>query len=141
VGGANKLSCKATRALAQGDLLALPAIRHAWASEAALNAAWPRFVAKLAANDNCGCHLWLGARSKGAGHSDAAGFYGSFRVDRTSIVRAHIFAWRAAGYELPGGFTLDHLCLNTLCVNALHMEPVTIAENTRRQWAIRRLAA
>lgn len=34
---------------------------------------------------------------------------------------------------IPTGLEIDHLCRNTLCVNPLHLEPVTRAENARRR--------
>lgn len=107
--------------------------RHAWASDELLSDAWPRFVAKVAANDNHGCWCWLGGRSKGGGHSDHAGFYGSFHVTTGVKVRAHIFSWLASGEAFPPELTLDHTCRNTLCVNPAHLELVTIAENNRRK--------
>lgn len=33
---------------------------------------------------------------------------------------------------IPTGLHIDHLCFNKACVNPAHMEPVTVAENTRR---------
>lgn len=35
--------------------------------------------------------------------------------------------------DIPARLTIDHLCLTPLCVNPLHMEPVTNSENVRRQ--------
>lgn len=36
---------------------------------------------------------------------------------------------------IPDGYTIDHLCMNKICVNTLHLEAVTTQENTRRYWA------
>jgi hypothetical protein len=37
---------------------------------------------------------------------------------------------------IPDGLHLDHLCRITHCVNPYHLEPVTQAENNRRQFAV-----
>jgi hypothetical protein len=38
---------------------------------------------------------------------------------------------------IPEGLVLDHLCRTPLCVNVMHLEPVTAAENTRRGFVSR----
>lgn len=35
---------------------------------------------------------------------------------------------------IPDGLTIDHLCMNKICCNPFHLDPVTQKENTRR-WA------
>lgn len=65
-----------------------------------------------------GCWLWTGARNKGG--------YGTF-----GKFLAHRVIYELAVGEVDGG-ALDHLCRNTLCCNPLHLEPVSVAENTRR---------
>jgi hypothetical protein len=62
--------------------------------------------------------------------------YGRFtRLTRSAdrYVYAHRWAWEYLVGPIPEGLTLDHLCRNTICVNPDHLEPVTAAENTRRQ--------
>lgn len=49
--------------------------------------------------------------------------------------KAHRIAWQLFNGEVPIGLTLDHLCRVVRCVNPEHLEPVTRAENTRRQMA------
>jgi hypothetical protein len=57
----------------------------------------------------------------------------------------HDYAHRLA-YELTRGpitddLTVDHLCRVRLCVNPIHLELVTRAENTRRELAARKAAS
>ena len=45
---------------------------------------------------------------------------------------AHRFAFEVLVGPIPDGLVLDHLCRNRSCCNPAHLEPVTLAENTRR---------
>lgn len=47
-------------------------------------------------------------------------------------MRAHRVAYMAFVGPIPGGLVLDHLCMNTMCVNPDHLEPVTQSENAKR---------
>jgi len=58
--------------------------------------------------------------------------YGLFRLNER-IKRAHILSYRFAKGEIPEGYTLDHLCLRTWCVNPNHLEAITRKENNQRQ--------
>lgn len=84
-----------------------------------------RFWAKV--EKTSGCWYWRGA---------VAGRYGRFWVGSTRsdgrLLQAHRFAYELLIGPIPPELTIDHLCLNKLCVNPDHMEPVTGAENTRR---------
>lgn len=55
--------------------------------------------------------------------------------------RTHIVVYEAIIGPLPEGMTFDHLCANTRCCRPSHLEIVTRAENTRRQWAAGRANA
>lgn len=57
---------------------------------------------------------------------------------RTGNALAHRLVYQALVGPIPDGLTLDHLCRNTGCVNPDHLEPVTQAENNRRDGTIRR---
>jgi hypothetical protein len=50
-------------------------------------------------------------------------------------VNAHRVAYIETTGPIPDGLHLDHLCRVTSCVNPAHLEPVTQAENNRRQKA------
>jgi HNH endonuclease len=87
-----------------------------------------RFFSKIlpAATDEC--WLWKG-KPNGNG-------YGRFCFGGGGYVMAHRWAYELLIAEIPAGLVLDHLCRNRMCVNAWHLDPVTIAENVRRgrQW-------
>lgn len=47
-------------------------------------------------------------------------------------VLAHRWIYEHMVGPIPAGLCIDHLCRNRRCQNPAHMEPVTLAENTRR---------
>lgn len=105
-----------------------------------IDEAWDRFVAKVHAPDPFGCWLWLGGTKRGGSRASNPA-YGHFRVrpsGPSATFSAHGFACAAAGYEVPEGWTRDHTCGQHLCVNPLHIEVVTNAENVARAWVARR---
>ncbi|MEV5211318.1 HNH endonuclease signature motif containing protein [Micromonospora sp. NPDC053740] len=81
-----------------------------------------RFWAKV--NADGACWEWTAS-------ADAAG-YGTFNTG-SRTVSSHRYAWTALVGPVPDGLELDHLCLNRRCVFPDHLEPVTHAENVRRQ--------
>lgn len=75
------------------------------------------------------CWLW----------TDAPALTGYGRVSRDNVVDyAHRVAYELAVGPIPPGLTIDHLCRVRLCVNPTHLEPVTLAENTRREMLARK---
>lgn len=69
------------------------------------------------------CHLWIGAtNNKG---------YGILFIDGRHHL-AHRLAYEAEYGPIPDGMVLDHVCRSRNCVNPLHLEVVTHAENARR---------
>ncbi|NMM88952.1 hypothetical protein B2J88_32170 [Rhodococcus sp. SRB_17] len=81
-----------------------------------------RFTAKTVV-DADGCHMWTAANN---------GRYATFSLKgRTAF--GHQLAWILVhGRALRPGYVVDHLCRNTLCVNADHLEEVTIQVNILR---------
>lgn len=74
------------------------------------------------------CWVWTSAR-QGKG-------YGCVFYDGRSQA-AHRVSYTVFVGKIPDGMQLDHLCMNKLCVNPSHLEPVTNAENQRRAAVIR----
>lgn len=82
-----------------------------------------RFWAKVEQRGEC--WIWTGA-VVGAG-------YGHFAQGGPSkMMLAHRWAYEAMVAPIPEGLVLDHLCLNKLCVNPEHLDPVTQAVNIDR---------
>lgn len=73
-----------------------------------------------------GCWIWTGA-------TDARG-YGVIGLGRRKdgIMPAHVASYETHEGQVPEGMVLDHLCRNPSCINPDHLEPVTLAENSRR---------
>lgn len=58
--------------------------------------------------------------------------YGMFHggLGKNRLVHRLAYEWLVG--PIPEGLNLDHLCRNTLCVNPLHLEPVTQRINVLR---------
>lgn len=85
-----------------------------------------RFWAKVDRRGPDECWPWIASR-------DPLG-YGRFNADDAVLpsTLAHRIAYTWLIGPIPDGLCLDHLCRNPPCVNPAHLEPVTLAENTRR---------
>lgn len=68
------------------------------------------------------CWNWVG-------YIDKAG-YGSFGYGEMPRL-AHRVSLRIAGYEVPAGMAVDHLCKNTRCVRPDHLRVVTPSISSR----------
>jgi hypothetical protein len=82
---------------------------------------WPRVSGQ---DDPDACWLWTGAIGDQG--------YGRIRLPDGRVGYAHRVALELAGIEIPKGLQADHLCETRACVNAAHLEPVTVRENLRR---------
>ncbi len=93
-----------------------------------------RFWDKVQPCPMSGCWIWTGGISKQYRHGRGSGGYGRFTVDG-KYVPAHRHAYSTLVTPVPVGLDTDHLCRVRCCVNPLHLEPVTRAENIRRgEW-------
>lgn len=75
-----------------------------------------------------GCWDWFGTL-------DGEKKYGRLEIMVTPAwyrYSAHRYSYTLHRGPIPAGLDLDHLCVNTKCMNPEHMEPVTRAENSRR---------
>ena len=83
-----------------------------------------RFLVKVRKTESC--WLWTGP---------VFGGYGQFQPCVTGMNRscfAHRFSYELFIGPIPEGLVLDHLCRVRLCVNPVHLEPVTQSENMLR---------
>ena len=78
--------------------------------------------AKIGSLGECGCWNWLAAKTNGYGVVQHQG----------RVQRAHRVVYETLIGPIPAGLELDHLCRNRSCVNPVHLEPVSGAENIAR---------
>lgn len=86
-----------------------------------------RFLARVEVDLQTGCWEWTGHLN----WNDYGKLGGKW---------AHRVGYEIFVGPIPDGLHLDHLCRNKRCVYHGHLEPVTQAENNRRQWRARGLA-
>lgn len=82
-----------------------------------------RFLSRVYINKDTGCWEWTHAKD----HHGYASFY------HGKVVKGHRWSYRHYKGDIPEGLVLDHLCSVKHCVNPDHLEPVTNAENIRRE--------
>lgn len=82
-----------------------------------------RFLAKCIPEPMTGCWIWFGAHQP-------SGYGQLWNGERPE--QAHRIAYRLHCGEIPVGAEIDHRCKNPWCVNPVHLEAVSHAENIRR---------
>lgn len=84
-----------------------------------------RILERVEVSDG-GCWIWQGAMTPNG--------YGMINAwDRRWLT--HRLAYTVMVGPIPAGLQIDHLCRERACANPAHLEPVTQAENLRRQGA------
>lgn len=91
------------------------------------NAAF-RFIGGILSRESC--WLWNGYISKSG--------YGKFGLRKNKTFVAARFSYELFIAPIPAGLTIDHLCRNTRCVNPDHLEAVSIQENLKRAYDLRK---
>lgn len=89
----------------------------------------PKGVIHYEVDQATGCWIWQ--------RSCMGNGYGHLTVNNRQIL-AHRFLFEKTVGAIPVGLELDHTCGNKRCINPLHLEPVTHAENCRRAIGSRR---
>lgn len=83
-----------------------------------------RFWSSVAKGEPDECWLWQ--------KYVAPNGYGHFRERSYVRVYAHRYSYELEYGPIPKGLTIDHLCVTRSCVNPLHLDVCSGAENTRR---------
>lgn len=78
-----------------------------------------------------GCWIWTASR-------DVRGGYAQMNLGSNRVVRVHRWLYQQMHGPVDKTLDLDHLCKVRECVNPVHLEPVTRAENLRRGLGSRR---
>jgi hypothetical protein len=92
------------------------------------------FFKRVVVDRESGCWVWIGALRE-----DGYGFAWT-GVKPNGGIGAHRLAYIWFVGEFDRALSIDHLCRRRNCVNPVHLEPVTHAENMRRALSHRRTA-
>lgn len=82
-------------------------------------------ISKLRPDLGC-CWLWTASPDKRG--------YGWIKINDKQV-GAHRFGYELLVGPIPDGLDLDHLCNVPICVNPMHLDPCTHAENNARKVA------
>lgn len=77
------------------------------------------------------CWMWMGSNLG----PDVA--YGRVRFNGKNM-QSHRAVYEILVGPVPNHLDLDHICMNRLCCNPAHLEPVTRSVNMKRAWAARK---
>jgi hypothetical protein len=83
-----------------------------------------RFWSKVALADPMDCWLWTGYRNPQG--------YGRVRLNYRTVLAPRV-AYALVYGSVPEGMTVDHLCFNPPCVSPLHLQLLTLEENSGRR--------
>lgn len=86
-----------------------------------------KIMVSISPNETNGTVCW-----EWAGATNSSG-YGSVTNGHGGTHLTHRASYELLIGKIANGLTIDHLCLNKLCVNTDHMELVTRGENSRRK--------
>jgi hypothetical protein len=81
-------------------------------------------IEQLVNVDESGCWIWQGPK-------DVSHGYGNIFLNKKKVP-IHRLTYELWVGKIPEGLQIDHLCRVRICCNPMHLEPVTIRENTLR---------
>lgn len=79
-----------------------------------------------------GCHEFIGGSRNGS-----RGQYRRIMVNKV-LIPVHRYVYEFYFGPIPDGYTIDHTCGLTTCVNPLHLDAVPRGVNARRHWQAQR---
>jgi len=89
-------------------------------------------ILRMSRENENGCVDWTGFSQHGYGLVNVAKRLMPGGQEICIYKKAHRVLWELVEGPLPHGMCLDHLCRRKGCISLLHLEVVTLAENTRR---------
>lgn len=91
-----------------------------------------RLLANSVLDPVTGCRVWTGKRAKRRGGGEDGRL--NMRVDGRHVTRrAHRVSHEVFIGPIPDGYEVDHLCVNSLCIEPTHLEAVPPLVNIERR--------